>query len=156
MILAPEGSDKKYKHGCLKAENEREDAERKAPEYGLNRAIEWLNIERFHQMQLALHNGFFQSVSDEDWESLPGLDGEVFDAIMANAMEWIIAEGKGVSGGSDEIKIPDPVLGRGGPVLSVEHRSWLESLIATPMSVYEVLEVEEGQVFFKRLDSSRP
>ncbi len=145
----PCGSGKKYKQCCLRAESERADEARKSKDHGVQRVIEWLQRKHPDQLREALHEGFFGGIEDEEWTTLQALGEEVFSAIMINAMEWVLAEGICEYQGED-VLIGDLILGRGGPLLTVDHRRWIEELMARPIRLYEIVEVRRGEGFTVR------
>ena len=145
----PCGSGKKYKQCCLNADSERGDKARKSPAHGVQRAIEWLEIKHPDQLREALHEGFFGCIEDEDWPALQALGEEVFNAIMINAMEWVLAEGLCEYRGED-VLIGELILGRGGPLLTVDQRKWIQELMARPISLYEIVETRRGEGFILR------
>lgn len=145
----PCGSGKKYKQCCLKAESERADEARKSKDHGVQRVIEWLQRKHPDQLREALHEGFFGVIDDEEWSRLQDLGEEVFSAIMINAMEWVLAEGICEYQGED-VLIGELILGRGGPLLTVDHRRWIEELMARPIGLYEIVDVRRGEGFTLR------
>ena len=139
--LCPCGSGKKYKQCCLKTEpapvaNDRAEA--------VPKAFQWLTARYDQPVRAAIDDGFFGGLTDAEYETLANQHRDAFDGIMANAMEWLLADGYLALQGRER-RVADLVLGRGGPLLSVEQRHWLEGLIAAPLGLYEVSEVAPGE-----------
>jgi hypothetical protein len=137
----PCGSGKKYKHCCLSAEanqvaNDRSEA--------VPRAIEWLMTKYGESVREALDDGFFGSLDDDEYDLLPDEGDDARTAIMINAMEWLLADGFMTIKG-EEHRVADLLLGRGGPLFSVEQRQWFELLTAMPLRLYEIVEVRPGE-----------
>lgn len=135
----PCGSGKKYKQCCWKAEEARSDRSEAVP-----KAIEWL-IARYGQAAVreALDDGFFGGLNDDEYATLWDQHRDAFEGIMANAMGWLVADGIIIVKGQER-RIAELLLGQGGPLLSAEQRHWIERLVATPLGLYEVIEVVPG------------
>ena len=54
----------------------------------------------------------------------PDPHDDAYQAIMTNAMEWLLADGVIIIKG-EERRVSEVLLGRGGPLFSVEQRQWI-------------------------------
>ncbi len=137
----PCGSGKKYKQCCLKAQETQSAQERTqaAP-----RALKWLMTMHSQAVHRALDEAFFAGLAEEQHARLHELERENFDGIMANALEWLLADGI-IQVKGQEWRVADLVLGRGCPLFSVEQRQWLDLLAAHPLRLFEVIDVTPGE-----------
>ena len=137
----PCGSGKKYKQCCLNAgaNQAANDRSRAVP-----RAIDWLMTKHGKAAREALDEGFFGSLDDDEYDLLPEPGEEAYEGIMINALEWLLADGVITIKGEDH-RVADLLLGRVGPLFSVEQRQWIELLTAMPLRLYEVVEVRPGE-----------
>ena len=87
----PCGSGKKYKQCCLL------EAEATRPTGGRSeavpKAIHWLTLTRGRAVREALDEGFFGGLDEEEYQALMGMEPDTLEAIMLNAMEWLLADG---------------------------------------------------------------
>jgi hypothetical protein len=135
----PCGSGKKYKHCCLKKE------ETQAASDWLQavpKALSWLRGKYPEALGEAVDDGFFGSLNENDYNHLQ--QHASFRGIRANALEWLLAEGK-ISVNGNERRVSEMLLGRGGPPLSAPQRQYLELLAAAPLKLYEVVGVTPGK-----------
>jgi hypothetical protein len=137
----PCGSGKKYKQCCLKAEQTQAASDRSE---AVPRAIRWLMTMHGQAVREALDEGFFGGLEDDEYEMLQDQHRDSFDAIMVNAMEWLLADGF-ITIKGQERRVSELLLGRGGPLFSVEQREWVELLAAKPLGLYEVIDVMPGE-----------
>jgi hypothetical protein len=137
----PCGSGKKYKHCCLSAEASRAANDRSE---AIPLAIQWLMTKHGKAAREALDEGFFGSLDDDEYDLLPDEGDDAYDAIMINALEWLLADGVMTIKGEDH-RVADLLLGRGGPLFSVEQRQWIELLTGMPLRLYEIVEVRPGE-----------
>lgn len=133
----PCGSGKKYKQCCLKAEENRPTNDRSD---AIPRAIKWLMAMHGAAMREALDSGFFGSLDDDEYDLLPDQHNAAYEGIMINAMEWLLADGFVTVKGRKR-RVAELLLGRGGPLFSAEQRQWIELLTATPLRLYEIVDV---------------
>jgi len=121
----PCGSGKKYKQCCVRAEEAKTAQAANDRSEAVPRAIRWLMSEHSRSVHQALDEGFFGTLDDGDYERLQDEHAEVFDGILVNAMEWLLAEGSLLIRGREH-RVAELLLGRGGPLFSAEQRQWLE------------------------------
>ena len=138
----PCGSGKKYKQCCLL------EAEATRPAGGRSeavpKAIHWLTLTRGQAVREALDEGFFGGLDEEEYQALMGMEPDTLEAIMLNAMEWLLADGFIAINGRDR-RVSELLLTKGGPLLSAEQREWIELLASKPIRLYEVDEVTPGE-----------
>jgi SEC-C motif/Antitoxin Xre/MbcA/ParS C-terminal toxin-binding domain len=139
----PCGSGKKYKKCCLQQGREA-DARLSAHQGAVERALGWLFERHRGAVGGALEDGYFGSLSAEEKERLEGLSDRLREIARINALEWLLAEGTLTVGGR-EVPAMDLVLGRGGPLLGVEQRGYLETLASRPLRLYEIVESRPGE-----------
>jgi hypothetical protein len=137
----PCGSGKKYKQCCLHVEriqaaNDRSQA--------VSRALSWLMALHGRAARESIDNTFLGGLSDEERDQLQELEPKLFEGIMVNAMEWLLAEGF-ITVKGHERRVAELLLGRGGPLFSAEQRQWIELLASQPLGLYEVIEVVPGE-----------
>ncbi len=136
----PCGSGKKFKQCCLKAEetklaNNRFEA--------VPKAMQWLITQYGQAVRDEMEEGFFGGLDDEEYALLQELPGDSLEGIMANAMEWLLADGV-ITLKDKEHRVAELLFARGGPLLSAEQRQWLERLTAMPIRLYEIVELTPG------------
>ena len=136
----PCGSGKKYKHCCLQREETQVASDHSE---AVPRALHWLTTIYGKAVREAL-DGFFGGLDEEEYERLRDLDQESYEGIMANAMEWLVADGTVTVKGQAR-RVSELILGRGGALLSAEQRQWIERLAASPLRLYEVVDVVAGE-----------
>ena len=125
------GSGRKYKNCCLRREETQVTGDRFE---AVPRALLWLTTIYGQAVREALDEGFFGGLDDEEYERLRDLGQESYQGIMANAMEWLVADGT-ITVKGQERRISELILGRGGrggALLSGEQRQWIELLAAVP------------------------
>ena len=140
----PCGSGKKYKQCCLKAEDAKTARAANDRSEAVPKAIEWLMARHGRSARQALDEGFFGALTDAEYQRLQLGPPEVFQGIMVNAMEWLLAEGRLLIR-DREHPVGEVLLGRGGVLLSADQRRWLEHLTSTRLGLYEVAEVVPGE-----------
>lgn len=140
----PCGSGKKYKQCCLKVEEANTARASQTSAHGAAKALDWLNTNHYPAVQEALYDGFFGALNEDEMQRIENMDDDTYQAIMTNAMEWLLAEGS-YFGKGEETRLSDLVLARGGPIMTAPQRAWIESLRSTPLNLYEVLEVIPSQ-----------
>ncbi len=136
----PCGSGKKYKRCCLKA---KENKIRNDRSEAVPRAIQWL-LTHGKPVDEAIDNGFFGNLDDDEYHLLPEQHEAAYEGIMINAMEWLLADGFMTIKGQEH-RVADLLLGRGGPLFSAEQRQWIEVLTNTPLRLYEIIDVTQGE-----------
>ncbi|HYQ92313.1 MAG TPA: SEC-C metal-binding domain-containing protein [Candidatus Competibacteraceae bacterium] len=136
----PCGSGKKYKQCCLRAAATPVTSGRFQ---AVVKALDWLMKVHGPAVRASIDEAFFRELSAEENEQLRQLEPKVFEGIMVNAMEWLLAEGY-ITVKGQERRVAELLLGRGGPLLSAEQRQWIELLTSQPLGLYEVIEVAPG------------
>src|SRR6185437_15543180 len=130
------GSGKKYKQCCLRVEENRERDDQSG---AVPRAIQWLTAMHGPAVRKALDSGFFGSLDENEYDSLPNLHNGAYQAVMTNAMEWLLSDGVMTIRG-EERRVADVLLGRGGPLFSAEQRQWIQLLADSALRLYEIVE----------------
>lgn len=139
----PCGSGSKYKKCCLRRARSEEQA-RQVSRRGVGLALAWL-LDRYpEEIDEAVQEQFFGSLSAEARERLQNLDTGLLAMVDSNSMEWLLAEGS-LSVDGREVKVLDLILGQEGPLLEVEQRAYLEELGRRPLRLYEVRDSRPGQ-----------
>ncbi len=136
----PCGSGKKYKRCCLKA---KEDKIRNDRSETVPKAFQWL-LKHGKAVDEAIDQGFFGSLDDEEYHLLSEVDEATHECMMINAMEWLLADGF-ITIKGQEYRVADLLLGLGGPLFSVEQRQWIVDLTNTPLRLYEIIDVKQGE-----------
>jgi hypothetical protein len=140
----PCSSGKKYKQCCLKTEEAQTARAVNDRSEAVPRAINWLMSMHGLAVREALDERFFGSLDDDEYEMLQDQHADVFPGVMVNAMEWLLAEGS-ITVRGQERRVSELLLGRGGPLFSVEQRKWIELLTSKPLGLYEVIDVVPGE-----------
>ena len=130
----PCGSGKKYKHCCQKAEQTRA-AEGRAD--AIPKAAQWLLGKHEKAALEAIDDYFFGGLDDDEYARLQEMPEDDYGMVMLNAMEWLLADGI-VDIRGEDCRVADLLFGKGGPLLSLEQRQWLEALTAMPLRLYEI------------------
>lgn len=142
----PCGSGKKYKQCCLRAEENRGASDRTE---AVPRAIQWLMAMHGPSVRNALEHGFFGGLDDDEYDLLTDQHHAAYEGIMINAMEWLLADGYMTVRGQER-RVAELLLGRGGPLFSVEQRLWMELLTTIPLRLYEIVEATPGECMILR------
>ena len=137
----PCGSGRKYKQCCLRTEEKREGDDQSE---AVPRALKWLTMMHGPAVRKALDSGFFGRLHKDEYDLLPDPHDDAYQALMTNAMEWLLADGVIIIKG-EERRVSEVLLGRGGPLFSVEQRQWIELLAASALRLYEVVETQPGE-----------
>ncbi|MDN5837068.1 MAG: SEC-C domain-containing protein [Nitrosospira sp.] len=137
----PCGSGKKYKQCCLSAEENRLANDRSN---AIPRAIQWLMAMHAVAAREALDEGFFGSLDGDEYALLLDQHENTYENIVVNAMEWLLADGFMTVKGHKR-RVAELLLDRGGPSFSAEQRQWIECLAATPLRLYEIVDVIPGE-----------
>src|SRR5919106_4910949 len=139
--LCPCGSGKKYKQCCLKVEQPHATSDRSE---AVPKGIRWLTTRHGQAVREALIEGFFGGLDADEYERLKVQHHDSFEGITINAMEWLLADGF-ITMKGQERRVSDLLLGHGGPLFSAKQRGWVEVLAATPLGLYEVIDVMPGE-----------
>jgi hypothetical protein len=131
------GSGKKFKHCCGSAMGNAKVAEPAGHDRAIERAIDWLMNKHRKAAVAALDDQLFGGLSDEEADRLRHLDPETMQGIQINVMEWLLAEGDILAHGTRK-RVADCLLGAGGPLFTVDERSFIEQLAARPLHLYIV------------------
>jgi hypothetical protein len=137
----PCGSGKKHKQCCLR---QAESPAASGHIDALSKAMEWISSRHSRAAREAINEYYFGALDDDQRDRIKDLPRQVYEGIMVNAMEWLLADGVIESKG-EERKVSGLLLGRGGPALAADQRRWLEGLVAQPLRLYEILEVAPGE-----------
>ena len=140
----PCGSGKKYKQCCLPKEAAQAEQAVSDRFRAVSKALSWLMTVHGRAARAAIDAAFFKQLSDEENEWLQHLEPKVYEGIMVNTLEWLLAEGF-ITVKGEERRVAEVLLGRGGPLFSAEQRQWLELLASRPLGLYEVIEVKPGE-----------
>lgn len=135
----PCGSGRKYKHchGRV-ADAQPENAG------AVQRALAWLTERHGKAVQAAFKDLLFEDLWPEDGPEPSEIDESVWQPIMVNIMEWLLAEGDiEVKGAWREIN--DYVLSSDGPGLSADQRRYIAQLAERPLRLYTVTDVRRGE-----------
>ena len=145
----PCGSGKKYKHCCGKPEAPASDAAESSAG-AVERAIAWLAQHHRKAWAEALNDTIqdaaFEIIEDEEeaLAALDGIDDELWQQILVNLTEWLLAEGDILVKGRHQ-RVAELLLGPRGPLLATGQRAWLEQLARQPLRLYDVTEVVVGE-----------
>ena len=140
----PCGSGKKYKQCCLRTEAAQAEQAAGDRSRAVSKALSWLMTVHGQAVRAAIDAAFFKQLSDEENELLQHLEPKVYEGIMVNTLEWLLAEGF-ITVKGEERRVAELLLGRGGPLLSAEQRQWIELMASQPLGLYEVIEVVPGE-----------
>ena len=126
----PCGSGKKYKHCCWRAEATQaaDDRSRAVP-----RALSWLMTVHGRAVRASIDAAFFKGLSDQENERLQHFEPTLFEGIMVNAMEWLLAEGA-ITVKGHERRVAELLLGRGGRLLNLSETVPALFSISAPFS----------------------
>lgn len=138
------GSGKKSKHCCGSAMGNAKAAESAGHERAIERAIDWLMTKHRKAAFAALDDLLFGGLSDEEADRLRHLDPETLQGIQINVMEWLLAEGDILAHGTRK-RVADCLLGPGGPLFTVEERSFIAQLSARSLHLYIVTDTIPGR-----------
>lgn len=86
----------------------------------------------------------FGDLTDEERASLETQDDETWQQIQLNANEWLLAEAT-IDVHGKPARVPDLLLGHGGPLFTVEQRQWIARLSERPLRLYDVTDVVPGR-----------
>ena len=140
----PCGSGKKYKQCCASSRTDLFEPEPKGHDGAVERAIDWLMNKHRKAVSVAIAEMLFDGLSPEEEDALKAQDLDTWNSIQLNATEWLLAEGEILVHGE-----PRPVsgclLGQGGPLFTVDQRSWITQLAERPLRLYAVTDVVPGQ-----------
>jgi hypothetical protein len=139
----PCGSGKKYKQCCSNATSHPVEAPRKGHDGAVERAIDWLMGKHRKAVNIAIQEMIFDGLSAEEQELLEAQDKPTWQSIQLNATEWLLAEGQ-IQVKGEYKRVSDCLLGQGGPLLTVEQRSWLKQMSERPLRLYDLTEVIPG------------
>lgn len=138
------GSGKKYKKCCANASAAKVEDERKGHDGAVSRALDWLMVKHRKAASVAIEDMIFVGLSDEEKGALGAQDKQIWDNIHLNATEWLLAEGHILVKGEQK-RVSEHVLGRGGPLFTVDQRRWMEQLAERDLRLYEITDVIPGE-----------
>lgn len=136
--LCPCGSGKQYEQCCLIAQSQPKDHEGAA-----SKSLAWLFDRHRKGMQVAREKLLNEVLTPEEIESLGKLDADTYTGVDINLTEWLLAQGSILVKGSLR-QIAGHVLSDGGPMLTLEQRSWITQLSQQPLRLYDVTDVVPG------------
>ena len=139
----PCGSGRKYKHCCGRAATTRDPDEKDHAGAG-ERALDWLASRHRKAAGVAIGAMLFGGLTDEERATLETQDDEIWQQIRLNANEWLIAEAT-IDVHAKPTRVPDLLLGPGGPLFTVEQRQWIAQLSERPLRLYDVTNVVPGR-----------
>jgi len=131
------GSGRKYKNCCLLRPIEvvyPSDKKR----YASETAVGWLMEHHRPAVHNALRADYFGLLNEEGRANLVDISDNVEEAIHSNAKEWLLAQAQLTLRDGRKVRASELVLGRGGPLLTRDHRSYLKTLAASPFALFEV------------------
>mgnify|MGYP000855399162 CR=1 FL=1 len=140
----PCGSGRKFKQCCGNTGVAAAEQQRKDHAGAVDRALDWLANKHRKAVSVAIDAMLCDNLSEEEQEALRAQDQETWHSIQINATEWLIAEGHIHAQGKHK-RVAEYLLGRGGPLFTVEQRSWLEQLAERPLRLYDVTDVVAGR-----------
>jgi hypothetical protein len=140
----PCGSGKKYKRCCGGAPALVDDANETAHAGTVERALEWLASRHRQAVGAAVEAMLFEDLTDDERAALERQDDDAWEQIQRNAHEWLLAEGA-ILVGNTPARVPDLLLGPGGPLFTVGQRQWLAQLSERPLRLYDVTDVVPGR-----------
>lgn len=135
----PCGSGRKYKHCCGGAAAVAQ-VEEKGHAGAVERALGWLSSRHRVAIEVALEAMLFEGLSEDEQADLKTLDDDTWEQIGTNANEWLLAEGVILAKG-ESIRVPELLIGPGGPLFTVGQRKWLTQLSQSPLRLYDVTDV---------------
>lgn len=141
----PCGSGLKYKKCCFekdRARSSRARDERSAADI----ALSFLYAGYPEEVEAAIDGGFLGGLTDEEYDSLGTLPGDLQDELDINIAEWLLADGV-LEFEDGTVPALDLVLGPDGPNLPPQGREWLLESAGRPLSLYEVRRVVPGEGF---------
>jgi hypothetical protein len=135
----PCGSGRKYKHCHGRAA----DAQPEGAS-AVQRALSWLTERHGKAVQAAFQDLLFEDLWPEDGPEPSDVDESVWQPLMVNIMEWLLAEGDiEVKGAWREINAY--VLSSDGPGLSADQRRYIAQFAERPLRLYTVTDVRRGE-----------
>jgi hypothetical protein len=123
------------------AHHERETEARIAGSSGVGIAIRWIEEHWEAALEEALENGFYGILNDEELEVLEEIPEHMQDLADLNSYDWLLAEGE-LCINDEPVRTADLVLASDGPSLTPAQRDHLEALRASPIGLYQVLQVD--------------
>lgn len=134
----PCGSGKKYKKCCLPKENQRRGQEM-ALERAVPAVLEALLKAHGKVTEPYLLETYFAGYGETIFERVEDAPPEQVQIMIANANEWLVAEGELTVDGE-----PAPAMGvameLAGDDLAADQRQWLEAVALEPLDLWEVVE----------------
>jgi hypothetical protein len=108
------------------------------------KALDWLLKKYGQAVHDAIDEGFLGGLNDDEYSGFQNLPEDSYAGIMINAMEWLLADGFITIKGREH-RVAELLLGRGGPLFTVEQRRWIELLSTTQLRLYEIVGLIPGQ-----------
>ena len=145
----PCGSGSKYKRCCL-GRDEGAARECSVAEGAVSKALDWLMEHHGEEVGDAIEFQYGAGLGPEQLGELEALRDDLLQMFQLNAFEWVLCEGRQSPEDDQELppRFADLVLGPGGPLMEVDERRYLETLTASPLGLYEVVEVQPTRGFW--------
>jgi hypothetical protein len=138
----PCGSGKKYKKCCLPKENQR-----RGREMAVERAVPTVlaSLIKAHGKvtEPYLLETYFAGYGEEIFERVEDAPPEQVQMMIANANEWLLAEGELELSG-ETVPAMGVAMELAGSDLADDQRQWLEAVALEPLDLWEVVE-EDGE-----------
>jgi hypothetical protein len=136
MILAPVEAAKNTSSAAQMSVHILSKPPRKGHDGAVERAIDWLMGKHRKAVNIAIQEMIFDGLSAQEQELLEAQDKPTWQSIQLNATEWLLAEGQ-IQVKGEYKRVSDCLLGQGGPLFTVEQRSWLKQMSERPLCLYD-------------------
>ena len=152
----PCGSGHKYKKCCLAKDGQFESRRREEVQ-AVQSALTWLEQKYPEEVGAAVNFDFMDEPDEDRMDAIDALSPQLDQAVSVNIGEWLLADAELDINGED-IPAIDLVLGKGGPLLTVHGREWLQELGKRPLTLYEVREVirDKGLILADMMHPDQP
>jgi len=138
------GSGKKYKQCCGAPNASASTPQAKPHDGAVERALSWLINKHRKAVSVAIDEMLFDGLDDHERAAMGGVDEETWQFIQLNATEWLLAEGE-IPVKGERRRVADYLLGPGGPLMTIDQRSWIAQLAERPLRLYLVSDVIPGE-----------
>jgi len=118
---------------------QQQEASLHAHQGAVGKAIQWLHRRYGDAVDEWITDVWFDSI-DPNFGEVPE---HLAEALQINAMEMMLVEGHFKKDG-DDASFMDLLLGKGGPLMHVEERQYLQTLQQAPLRLWEVSEILPG------------
>ncbi len=137
------GSGKKYKKCCLVKEQDRAARQREESQ-AASRALDWLASAYPGAVREAVKSGYYGGLKKVEREALEELSSEMMELLNINIGEWLLTDAH-IAVDGDPRPVRQLLLGANGVQLSTGGCRWLKNLGKSPLGLYEVVEVRNGE-----------